>query len=92
MVRVVKTLNGLVPHLCVEHKYGEGYVSYRGPPEEKGFPFLHQFPQPRVPVPRREVSITSGCKNQQELRLKEIERGLFEFQAVPLKEPAYGLI
>ena len=39
----------------------------------KGVPAPHQFPHPRVPVPEREFSIISGCKNQWGLKLKETE-------------------
>ena len=33
-----------------------------------GVPDQHQAPQPRVPVPRKEVPITSDSKNHWELR------------------------
>lgn len=43
------------------------------PPEERGVLAPHQGPQPRVPVLGREVPITSGYKNQQELTLSETQ-------------------
>nr|KAF6425249.1 hypothetical protein HJG59_009292 [Molossus molossus] len=48
----------------------------------EGVPISQQAPQLRVPVPGREVPITSGWKNQQELKLRMLEP-----QAVPHKGP-----
>ena len=43
------------------------------PLKEHRIPAQHQAPKPRVPVLGREVPITSGCENQWELRLSEME-------------------
>ena len=61
--------NGLVPHPHVVDKNQNGYLRSKGNPEISP----HQDPQPKVPVPRREVPITSGCKNQQESKLWKTE-------------------
>ena len=63
--------NRLLSHLCVVGKNQEGYLGCRGPPEVRGIPAPHQAPQPRVPVTGKEVLKTSGCENQQGLRLSE---------------------
>ena len=66
----------LVPYPRVVDKHWEGYLSCRGPPCGAVVPASHQNPQPRVqcqPVSAREVPITSGYENQQELMLSKIE-------------------
>lgn len=40
-------------------------------PEKKRV--LAQDPQPRIPLPGKEVPMTCGCENQQELWLSETE-------------------
>ena len=52
-------------------------------------PRPNQAPQSMAPVPGREVTITSGCKTQWELRLWT-QKPLGN-QAVPLKEPTHRL-
>ena len=61
------------PHPCVSGKSWEGHLTAEFPPKEQGIPDPHQAPQPRVPVPGREVPMTSGCKTQQESRLRDME-------------------
>ena len=41
--------------------------------KEQGVPTLYQGPQPRVLLPRREITITSDYKIQQGSRLREME-------------------
>ena len=55
----VEMQNRLVPH---SDKNQDGYLRSEG-----SQPKIR--PQPRVPLPVREVTLTSGCKNQWELRL-----------------------
>ena len=66
-------MGSLVPHSHVADKNQGGYLGCKVPPEEEGDLVPSQAPQPRVPVPGKEFSITSGCKNQQEFRLREVE-------------------
>ena len=74
--------NRLVSHPCVVDKNSRG-ISW-----EQRVPAPHQDPQPRVPVPEREIPITSGCKNW--WGLSQWEK-LPESQVVPLKEPTHRL-
>lgn len=55
---------GLVPHPCVVVKNPESYFTCRGPPIGAT---PHQATQPRVLVLGKEVTVTSGCENQQRL-------------------------
>ena len=64
-------------------KIGRDILALEVSLEEQEVPAPHQVPEPKVSELGREVSIASGCKNQQGLRLRE-KRGQ-EFQAVPLK-------
>ena len=50
-------------------KNHEGYLGYRGSPSEE-----HRVPQIRVPVPGREVPVTSDFENQCGVRLSETRR------------------
>ena len=58
--------NQLAPHPCEPDKIGREVSGAKRPSPTIG-------PQPRVPVTGREVAITSGCKNQQGLRLWKTE-------------------
>ena len=51
----------------------------------------HQAPQPRFPLPEREVRIIDGCKNQMGLRLRET-RGLLESGQFLLNGPYTELL
>ena len=64
--------NGLVPHSHVAVNNQEGYLGSEVAPEELRLPAPNWAPQPRVPVPEREITITSGCENQQGLWLSEM--------------------
>ena len=61
-----RTQSSLGPHPHEADKGQEGYFSFRAALEEQGVPAPHEGPQPRVPVPVREVPLTYGCKNQWE--------------------------
>ena len=54
-------------------KIGRNILAVEIPPEQRQFPAPHQALHPRVLVLGREVPITSGCKNQQGLRLGDTE-------------------
>ena len=69
-------------------KIGRDISATEDLPEEGGIPAQHQTPQPRVPVPGREVPISSGCKKPAGIEA-ERDRGLLESQAFPLKEPTH---
>ena len=58
-----------------QRKISGGISDAEVPPEERGVPNPHQVPKPRVPVPGREVLVTSGCENQQRLWLRQRESG-----------------
>ena len=58
------------------------------PPEEPGVPHQHPLPTQGSSI-RREVPITSGCKNQRRLCLR---RRLLESQAFLLKGPCMYLL
>ena len=54
-------------------KIGRDILTMEVPSEEQAAMIPSQATQPRDPVPEREVPITSGCKNQQRLWLRETE-------------------
>ena len=61
------------PTSGVADKSREGYLTAEVPPEGRGVQAPHKGPHPSVPVPGREVPITSSCKHQWGLRLRETE-------------------
>ena len=81
LVGGAQTQNGLVTHPGMVGK-NLGGISW-----EQGVPAPHQAPQPRVPVPEREVPTTSDCKNQWGLSQW---KKLPEPQAFPLKRTHTG--
>ena len=83
MVGGAEMQNGLIPHTRVVDKNSGGLYW------EQGVPAPYQAPQPRAPVPGREVPTTFSCKTQQGLSQW---KKLLESQAVPLKEPHTDLL
>lgn len=64
----METHKRLAPHPYVTEKIKRDIWTV-----EQEIPVPSQAPQPRVPVPGREVPMTSGCENQQRLWLRETE-------------------
>lgn len=72
------------------NKNQEVYHSCRYPHKEWGIPALHQFPQPRVAVPRKEIFTTSGYENQQ--TVAKWDRRQLKLQALLLKSLQMALL
>ena len=64
--------NRLAPTHMWQIKIGRGISAAEVPPRGQGIQDPHQAPHLRVPVPGREIPITLGCKNHEELMLREM--------------------
>ena len=86
LVGGVETQNRLVSYSHVVDKNSEGIS------QEQGVPAPHQDPQPRVPVPGREVPTTSGWGKKKKKKRWSRERNFWSPKQFLLKNPHTDLL